>query len=543
MRSSWRGGAGRTAVTIAVGVVVLGGTSAQAAPDGTLVAHYESASSEHSCTTSGDCSSGANVDGSMSVDARAYASSAGGSASAGAWASSTVVAAQELTGSVPAMKYILHYELSEAYANTGNRFWDENYGDWGDLGAQYWLTLSAEHSACESCSISEFVVWSAYRYWWDDTGQYSTWAPTKTWFPVTMRNRAGGSVPAGTVRFTVRLQATADATVYRSGGVRTHPECVYPGGEGCSWADTQSWAEARARAVGRLTGIDHEILGVKPLTQPPTARFSVACSASDWYPSGPTWCSFDARASSDPDDEIVEYNWEFGDGARSVTPPDPRANHRYSSGTSSYVATLTVVDHSGASDSESITVTPWKPNEPPTATFTFSCSGSDCVFDSSSSSDPEGGTLRTYFEFGDGSWSGWGPPGLYQHRYADATKTYVVKLTVEDARYGYDTFSKNVTPQPPNQVPTARFTVSCTKTDCRLDAGGSSDPDGQITAYAWDFGDGTGSSGPSVQHRYAEGAGSYVVSLTVTDERGGTDAESRTVKCTRKNQNKPTTCT
>jgi PKD repeat protein len=52
-----------------------------------------------------------------------------------------------------------------------------------------------------------------------------------------------------------------------------------------------------------------------------------------------------------------------------------------------------------------------------------------------------------------------------------------------------------------------------------FDGSGSSDPDGAITAYAWDFGDGTSASGPAVQHSYAA-PGTYTVVLTVTDEGG-----------------------
>ena len=95
----------------------------------------------------------------------------------------------------------------------------------------------------------------------------------------------------------------------------------------------------------------------------------------------------------------------------------------------------------------------------------------------------------------------------------------------------------------PNLPPTARLTASCVRTDCQFAGGGSSDPDGWVTGYSWDFGDGTSSpAGASVQHRYPEGTASYTATLTVTDNRGGTDTESLTVKCTRKNQNKPTTC-
>ncbi len=49
-----------------------------------------------------------------------------------------------------------------------------------------------------------------------------------------------------------------------------------------------------------------------------------------------------------------------------------------------------------------------------------------------------------------------------------------------------------VTSGPPaNQPPTAGFSVSCQQLDCSFDAGASTDADGTITAYAWDFGDGS----------------------------------------------------
>ena len=53
----------------------------------------------------------------------------------------------------------------------------------------------------------------------------------------------------------------------------------------------------------------------------------------------------------------------------------------------------------------------------------------------------------------------------------------------------------------------------------RFDAAGSSDQDGVIASFAWDFGDGNQGTGASVDHVYLSG-GSFVVTLTVTDERG-----------------------
>jgi PKD repeat protein len=76
--------------------------------------------------------------------------------------------------------------------------------------------------------------------------------------------------------------------------------------------------------------------------------------------------------------------------------------------------------------------------------------------------------------------------------------------------------------------PVARFTFSCAELTCSFDAGASSDPDGTIQTYGWHFGDGTGSSGKSVAHTYAQAA-AYPVTLTVTDNAGAAASESQTV--------------
>ncbi|MET0065220.1 MAG: PKD domain-containing protein [Candidatus Thiodiazotropha sp.] len=53
---------------------------------------------------------------------------------------------------------------------------------------------------------------------------------------------------------------------------------------------------------------------------------------------------------------------------------------------------------------------------------------------------------------------------------------------------------------------------------------GSSDPDGTIESYSWDFGDGEGSSQDNPNHTYSV-AGDYTVSLTVTDNDGASSTD------------------
>lgn len=76
----------------------------------------------------------------------------------------------------------------------------------------------------------------------------------------------------------------------------------------------------------------------------------------------------------------------------------------------------------------------------------------------------------------------------------------------------------------PDQGPVAAFTASPDPARAGqtvgLDGAGSSDPDGTIARFDWDFGDGSTASdgGPAPNHAYA--AGSYQPGLTVTDDEG-----------------------
>jgi hypothetical protein len=81
---------------------------------------------------------------------------------------------------------------------------------------------------------------------------------------------------------------------------------------------------------------------------------------------------------------------------------------------------------------------------------------------------------------------------------------------------------------PINEPPLATFTFACTDLTCNFDGSGSSDPDGTVVGYQWDFGDGTNAAGTALSHGYAA-AGTYTVSLTVTDDAGLTGTATQNV--------------
>jgi PKD repeat protein len=163
-------------------------------------------------------------------------------------------------------------------------------------------------------------------------------------------------------------------------------------------------------------------------------------------------------------------------------------------------------------------------NAAPTAAFTHTCVGVTCSFEASASADSDG-TIQAYsWSFGDGS-NASGSGAATVHTYPQAG-SYPVTLTVTDNGGAMGTVSKDVLVT--NAAPSAAFAVSCTGLTCGVDAGASSDSDGTIAGYGWSFGDGTTGIGRTTGHSYPR-AGSYIVTLTVTDNAGDTATMSQRI--------------
>ncbi len=106
----------------------------------------------------------------------------------------------------------------------------------------------------------------------------------------------------------------------------------------------------------------------------------------------------------------------------------------------------------------------------------------------------------------------------------DEVAVYPSPLTADQVRAHFELATAGVA----NQAPTAAFSADVTDLRVDLDASGSTDPEGAIASYAWDFGDGETGTGATTTHEYAR-AGSYTVTLTVTDAQGVTDTATEEV--------------
>jgi len=243
-----------------------------------------------------------------------------------------------------------------------------------------------------------------------------------------------------------------------------------------------------------------------------------------------------ARAASGR--TITQYSWIFGDGTSgsgSVT------SHAFATA-GSYAVTLSVLDDAGQKTTSSVTVAvsaaTGGAGNATAAVFVTSPStpvvNQVVFFNGSGSSASTGHTLTRYaWDFGDGTTTV-GVASSTNHTYTTAG-TYTAALVVTDDASVTARTTGSVTVSAAGAVaPTARFTFSPTATPgvnqtLFFNAAQSTAGTGHtLSTYAWDFGDGSIGAGSAPTHAYTR-AGTFVVTLVVTDEAGQTGTTSTPV--------------
>lgn len=240
---------------------------------------------------------------------------------------------------------------------------------------------------------------------------------------------------------------------------------------------------------------------------------------------------------------ITGFEWDFGDGSEIVKSTTINQGvevqtHTYTE-PGRYLATLKVTDREGEEAISAYPIHVGDGSGPIASVFftpSFPLSGSLATlfsFDGGQSVNTEGNTIDLDFswDFGDESALASGAQVTHQYK---KQGTYTVTLTVTDKKASKIN-RVQVQALVKDLAPVARFVMSPTSGKSPLtvqfDASSSNDPDGQISEYSFDFGDGQTvvSKQPKVAHIYKQ-PGTYKVELKV---KGGQDiqatSESQTV--------------
>ncbi|PON16275.1 hypothetical protein C2W62_19355 [Candidatus Entotheonella serta] len=226
--------------------------------------------------------------------------------------------------------------------------------------------------------------------------------------------------------------------------------------------------------------------------------------------------TLDASRSYDTDGLLRTYLWKLGDGSRQQ---GQKLQHIYDK-PGRYEVTLTVQDDAGVANSRAADTLTVVVNHPPMAKVMenrTAAIGEEIAFDGCASNDPDGKLVDYQWDFGDGI-KAYGDRVLYAYK---RPGTYRATLSVQDdSGTGTDTSSDSLEVII-NAPPVARAGADqlVTSSEVHFDGTASTDADGHITTYTWEFGDGGTSSEAAPVHVYAS-PGTYTVRLTVADDSG-----------------------
>jgi len=373
---------------------------------------------------------------------------------------------------------------------------------------------------------------------------------------------AGGASTAGSVQVQVGHFAPTAAYTATPSPVSVDHEVIFDGtgstdpeGKPLAYAWSYTVGGGQPQSLGSSATVQHTfhvagtyavsltVTDADGLGNTKTTNLSVTnaaptadATATPSQPAQSAPVTFDASGSSDVESsaESLTYAWDFDDDGQTDA-TGVTAQHTFDTAGPETV-TLSVTDPHGAVGTDQLNLLV-QPNGAPTAdagtpTPNPAHAGVSVAFDGSGSSDPDtvlGDGVAAYsWDFGDGSAAA--TTSQANHAYAVAG-VYDVTLTVADEHGATDTATAQVTVA--NTAPSAVATATPDPVGVdhvvSFGSGGSNDADGDSLAYLWEFPGGSTATTASAT-RVFHAAGTYDVTLTVSDEFGGSDSD--TVKVT-----------
>ncbi|MFI3118914.1 MAG: PKD domain-containing protein [Methylococcaceae bacterium] len=263
----------------------------------------------------------------------------------------------------------------------------------------------------------------------------------------------------------------------------------------------------------------------------PTASFTATPTSGN----AALTVNLDASASNDSDGNVVLYAWSSSDGQSAS---GKLASFEFSSA-GTPVITLTVTDDKGGKGTAQKTISvSAKPvaNKAPLASFSATPqSGSAPLtvnLDASASTDSDGNVALYAWSSSDGQ-SASGKLASFEFSSAG---TPVITLTVTDDKGATHSTQKTISVSVKlvaNKAPLASFSATpqsgSAPLTVNLDASASTDSDGNVALYAWSSSDGQSASGKLASFEFSS-AGTPVITLTVTDDKGGKGTAQKTIE-------------
>ena len=236
--------------------------------------------------------------------------------------------------------------------------------------------------------------------------------------------------------------------------------------------------------------------------------------------------------AADPDNDVITYTVDWGDGSLPVRVQGGLSDHTYLAGQwRAYVITITADDGNGGSAQTTLDVAFVEPvaNRPPVFEFArvTDKTGFNVVI-SASATDADGNPLSFTVDWGDGSEPTQMGGGDAEHAFpADVFRGYAVTITVTDGEGGSDEAVLQIEfPRPAdNHAPEFEYVGVTGKVGFEVTVRATAfDPDQDNITYTFDWGDGsepTESRGGEAGHVYPEVFRAYTVRVTASDAMGG----------------------